>query len=99
MRLLRFLSRLAFICNICFLLLSAMRYVHVDPDNEIVGNIIILGYFGPLFVNFFVNLIVILLFILRRVWASGVPRWLLITNFVFFIVQIVLFYQFNHPIQ
>ena len=76
-----------------------MRYVHVDPDNEIVGNIIILGYFGPLFVNFFVNLIVILLFILRRVWASGVPRWLLITNFVFFIVQIVLLYQFNHPIQ
>jgi hypothetical protein len=95
MRLLRFLSRLAFICNICFLLVSLLRYVPAPPDNALVSDIIVLGYFGPIAVNLFVNVIVVLLFLLRRVWASGVPRWLLITNFVFFVLQILLFNLFN----
>ena len=99
MRLLRFLSRLAFICNICFLLASILQYLPAPPDNALTADIIILGYFGPIAVNLFVNLIVILLFILRRVWASGIPRWLLIMNFLFFIAQIILFYRFNRPIQ
>jgi hypothetical protein len=99
MRLLRFLSRLAFICNICFLVASLLRYLPSLPDNALISDIVVLGYFVSIGVNFFVNLIVIILFLLRRVWASGVPRWLLVLNFLFFIVQIVLFYNFNHSIQ
>jgi hypothetical protein len=95
MRLLRFLSRLAFICNSCFLLVSVLRYLPSPPDNALVSDIIVLGYFGPIAVNFLVNVIVVLLFLLRRVWASGVPRWLLITNFVFFVIQIIFFNLFN----
>jgi hypothetical protein len=96
MRLLRFLSRLAFICNICFVLVSLLRYVPALPDNALISDIIVLGYLGPIAVNFFVNVIVILLFVLRRVWAAGVPRWLLIANFVFFVLQIILFNLFNN---
>lgn len=99
MRLLRFLSRLAFICNTCFLVASLLRYLPSLPDNALISDIIVLGYFVSIGVNFFVNLIVIILFLLRRVWTSGVPRWLLVLNFVFFIVQIVLFYNFNHSLQ
>jgi hypothetical protein len=99
MRLVRFLSRVAFICNICFLIASSLRYLPALPDNALTSDIIVLGYFVSIGINFFVNLIVILLFLLRRVWAAGVPRWLLVLNFVFFIVQIVLFYNFNHSIQ
>ena len=99
MRLLRFLSRLALICNICFLLASILRYLPSPPDNALISDIIILGYFGPIAVNLFVNLIVVILFVLRRIWASGVPRWLLITNFVFFVIQILFFYRFNQPVQ
>jgi hypothetical protein len=99
MRLLRFLSRLAFICNICFLVASSLRYLPALPDNALLSDIIVLGYFVSIGVNFFVNLIVIILFVLRRIWAAGVPRWLLIVNFIFFVVQIVLFYRFNHSIQ
>jgi hypothetical protein len=99
MRLVRFLSRLAFICNICFLLLSVLRYVPSVPDNALISDLIILGYFGPIAVNMLVNVIVVLLFFLRRVWASGVPRWLLITNFIFFVIQILFFYRFNQPVQ
>lgn len=99
MRLLRFLSRLAFICNICFLLISLLQYLPAPPDNALIADIIILGYFGPIAVNFFVNLIVLILFALRRVWASGVPRWLLITNFVFFVIEIIFFYRFNTAVH
>ena len=99
MRLVRFLSRVAFICNICFLLASSLRYLPALPDNALLSDIIVLGYFVSIGVNFFVNLIVIILFLLRRIWTTGVPRWLLILNFLFFVLQIVLFYQFNHSIQ
>jgi hypothetical protein len=99
MRLLRFLSRLAFICNICFLVASLLRYLPSLPDNAIISDIVVLGYFVSIGVNFFVNLIVIILFLLRRIWAAGVPRWLLVLNFLFFVVQIVLFYRFNTSIQ
>ena len=95
MRLLRFLSRLAFICNICFVLMSLLRYLPALPDNALVSDIIVLGYFGPIAVNLFVNVIFVILFFLRRVWASGVPRWLLISNFVFFVIEIILFNSFN----
>ncbi|HWB91491.1 MAG TPA: hypothetical protein VG605_06545 [Puia sp.] len=99
MQLLRFLSRLAFICNICFLVASALRYLPALPDNELTSDIIVLGYIVAILVNLFVNLIVVILFLLRRVWAAGVAHWLLIVNFVFFIVQILLFYHFNHFLQ
>jgi hypothetical protein len=99
MRLLRFLSRLAFICNICFLVASSLRYLPALPDNALLSDIIVLGYFVSIGVNFFVNLIVIILFLLRRIWAAGVPRWLLAVNFIFFVIQIILFYRFNHSIQ
>ena len=99
MRLLRFLSRLAFICNVCFLVSCGLQYLPALPDNALTSNIITLGYFGVIFVNFFINLIVVILFLLRRLWTTGIPRWLLIVNFIFFIVQILLFYHFNHSIQ
>jgi hypothetical protein len=99
MRLLRFLSRVAFICNICFVLASVLRYLPETPDNPLIQDIITLGYIVAIALNLFINLIVIILFFLRRVWASGVPRWLLITNFIFFVIQILYFYRFNQPIQ
>ena len=95
MRLVRFLSRVAFICNICFLLVSLLRYVPAPPDNALMSDIIVLGYLGPIAVNLFVNVIVLILFLLGRIGSSGSPRWLLITNFVFFVIQIFLFNLFN----
>ncbi len=75
--------------------MSVLRYLPATPDNALISDIVVLGYFGPIAVNFLVNVIVVILFFLRRVWASGVPRWLLITNFVFFVLQIILFNAFN----
>jgi len=89
MRLLRFLSRVAFICNICFLLATLTRFLPM-PDNGLTSNIIILGYLLSIMLNVLVNTILLLLLLFGRLRRSGVPIWLLIINFIFFIIQIAL---------
>jgi hypothetical protein len=74
MQLLRFLSRVAFICNICFLLAS----------------FIVLGYMVSILVNVVVNCWLIVLLFAKRLRTAGVPLWLLIVNFIFFMIQLFL---------
>jgi hypothetical protein len=90
MRLLRLLSRVAFICNICFLLASFVQWLPDPPEGGLVSMIIIMGYLLAILVNTVVNLWVIALFIAGRLRASSVPVWLLIVNFAFFSLQLAL---------
>ena len=96
MRLVRFLSRVAFICNICFLLATFTQWLPALPDNALLSDIIILGYLVSVLINVLVNLVVLVLLLIGRLRASAVPRWLLVVNAVFFIVQIILFYINRH---
>ncbi|HVS96700.1 MAG TPA: hypothetical protein VHE54_09435 [Puia sp.] len=96
MRLIQFLSRLAFICNICFLLASFTQWIPAPPENALLSDIIVLGYLGALVVNLIVNLAIVILFVAGRLRRTGIPGWLLIVNFVFFIVQIVLLVLNRH---
>jgi hypothetical protein len=89
MRLLRLLSRVAFICNVCFLLASLVQYLPHPPEGEIISSIIVLGYFLSVIVNVLVNLTLLILFIFGKLKTAGVPVWLLIVNFLFFIVQFI----------
>lgn len=90
MQLLRFLSRVAFICNICFLLASFVQYMPKPPEGAWVSTGIVLGYIVSILVNVVVNCWLIVLLFGKRLRAAGVPVWLLIVNFVFFIVQLFL---------
>ncbi|HWK02569.1 MAG TPA: hypothetical protein VNS58_02995 [Puia sp.] len=90
MRLLRLLSRVAFICNICFLLASFVQWLPDPPEGGLVSMIIIMGYLLAILVNTVVNLWVIALFIAGRLRTSSVPVWLLIVNFAFFSLQLAL---------
>jgi len=96
MRLVRFLSRVAFICNICFLLATFTQWLPALPDNALLSDIIILGYLVSVLINVLVNLVVLALLLIGRLRASAVPIWLLVANAVFFIVQILLFYINRH---
>ena len=96
MRALRFLSRVAFICNICFLAATFTQWMPALPDNALLSDIIILGYLLSIVINLLVNLTVILLLLVGRLGRAGVPVWLLIVNFVFFIVQILLLIVNRH---
>ena len=90
MQLLRFLSRVAFICNICFLLASFMQYMPKPPEGGWVSTGIVLGYMVSILVNVVVNCWLIVLLFAKRLRTAGVPLWLLIVNFIFFMIQLFL---------
>jgi hypothetical protein len=90
MQLLRLLSRVAFICNICFLLASFIQWLPNPPEGGLVSLVIVCGYLLSIFVNVVVNIWVLLLLTARRLRGAAVPVWLLVTNFVFFILQLLL---------
>jgi hypothetical protein len=89
-----FFSRVAFICNVCFVLVWGMRtYPRLEEGQpgELLSLVLILG----ILIAFVLNIVVsgfILAYILRRkgVWKHF-PGWLIITNFLFLFPQIILF--------
>ena len=89
-----FFSRVAFICNVCFVLVWVMRYYPVLEEgrpSDVVSLVLILGILFAFALNIIVNLF-LLVFILRRkpVWKHF-PGWLIIANFLFLFPQIILF--------
>ncbi|MGN6416030.1 MAG: hypothetical protein ACTHMC_00965 [Pseudobacter sp.] len=88
MRKLLFLSRVAFLCNICFLLAWLIQYLPVSPHGHIASTIIVLGTGVAVILNMVVNIIVIIsLFVKKSNWQFY-PRWLIICNFLFLILQL-----------
>jgi hypothetical protein len=90
MGVLRFLSRVAFICNLCFLLVSFSQWLPQFPDNALTSDIVVLGWIVAISVNIFINLVLLLMFLLRRLRKTGIPAWLMAVNFVFFALQLTL---------
>lgn len=93
---LRLLSRVAFICNICFLLASFVQWLPNPPEGIVVSYVILLGYLLSGLVNVVVNGWVLTLLLVRRLRAAAVPTWLLIVNFIFFILLLILLLM-NRP--
>jgi len=91
MRVLRLLSRVAFICNICFLLASFIQWIPNPPEGELVSVVIVLGYLLSIFINAVVNVWMLIALLAGRLRKGMVPIWLLIVNALFFIVQIILY--------
>ena len=90
MRAFRFLSRVAFICNICFLLTSFVQWLPHPPEGPLISLIILMGYVLGILVNIIVNAWLLISLIVRMPRASLGPLWLLIVNFIFFILQLLL---------
>ncbi|MDP4151291.1 MAG: hypothetical protein Q8927_01925 [Bacteroidota bacterium] len=88
MRLLRSLSRVAFICNICFLITVLQRYLPHPLEGEVIQTILVMGFFLGAIVNILLHVPLIIMFLIGRIRRTGVPVWLLIVNFLFFIAQI-----------
>jgi hypothetical protein len=90
MGLLRFFSRVAFICNICYLLTSLERYgPSFLSNNSITSSIIVLGWVMATGVNLVVNLWALVVWSFKK-GPLQVPRWLLIVNFIFLLVQLTI---------
>jgi len=91
MRLLRLLSRVAFICNICFLLASLDQYLPNPPEGQIISTIIVLGYILAILVNVVVNGWILVAWAFRK-RPLDIPRWLWIINLIFLVVQLVILF-------
>ena len=89
MRKLLFFSRVAFICNVCFLVTFLMQYSSWLPSHVFSSTLLILGNVFALFMNFGVNVFYGIL-LLNRKELLEIPRWLIISNFLFFIIQLIL---------
>ncbi len=88
MRWLLFLSRLAFICGICFLLSLSLLVWSWTKDEAISSTVIIIGFvIGLLVVP---ATLICYVVVLARKKIVPVPLWLVISNIVF--MFILLFY-------
>lgn len=87
MRKLLFLSRVAFLCNCCFLLAWLIQYMPVSPHGHIASTIIVLGTGVAVILNMVVNFFVIISLIQKKSNWQLYPRWLIICNFLFLLMQ------------
>jgi hypothetical protein len=90
MRFLSFLSKLALVCNLVFLLSVALHFSNFLKDEAVVSTVVIIGYALAVFVfTPLVNILYLLFFLLRKNLFSIVPKWLVWVNFVFLLLQFV----------
>ena len=95
MRWLLFLSRLAFICGICFLLSLSLRFYEWTKDQDIASTIITIGYFiGILVVPVTVICYLIVLMAKKNIVAV-IPLWLIISNILFLFVLLIYIISIN----
>lgn len=83
------MSRLALICNMAFL--ACLVFQHT-PDLHLPqlvnGTILVLGWFVAVFLNFALVIAYLINAIRKRV--LNIKPWLIITNVLFFIAQILI---------
>ena len=91
MKKLLFLSRLALICNLLFLVcLVFQRTPGITASQDMKGLIIILGWFISPLLNLGANIWYLILLVHRKL--IQLPGWLVVTNLLFLFFQ--LFYHF-----
>jgi hypothetical protein len=89
----RFFSRVAFICNACFLFAVIIRFVPHLVQVELLSLIILLGFVVALIINALVNLYLSVSVIWQKSLPKNIPRWLVTVNFLFLIAEIIFFFK------
>lgn len=95
MRWLLFLSRVALVCNVFFLLSALLQWRAFITNEAVVSTIVIAGYFMAVFLfSPLVNVLYVVQWRLRQNLFDVVPRWLVWVNVAFLLVQalFILFY-------
>lgn len=95
MRWLLFLSRLAFVCNCFFLLAVSLQLSRWFQNQDAESLTIIIGYFMSVPLNFVTILCYVILFFTNRKGLQSVPRWLIIANGLFLLLQIFYIFHLN----
>lgn len=87
MGVLKLLVRVAFICNICFLLASMILWLRNPPGGQVVSTVIVMGYGMGLPVNAIVFGWALVRAVKKTWRAAGLSGWLMGFNLVIFCCQ------------
>jgi hypothetical protein len=90
-----FLSKLAFICNLAFLVSFIFRVTNWLTNHDIEAYIIIIGWVLSAVVNPIVVFIYLIIFWINRKKLSIVPVWLIVMNILFLFLQLVFLLLMN----
>lgn len=86
----RFFSKVAFLCNICFLLAIIIQWIPHPLQGELIAATVILGYVFAAIVNLVVSAWIAILFFSKKFSQSAVPAWLILANFLFLLPELIL---------
>src|SRR4029078_3760369 len=89
------LSRVAFICNICFLIAFSIQMTDWIRNEDITSMIALIGYVMGFIINPLLVLCYLLFFIISRRKLKIVPSWLLTANILFLVIQILYILYLN----
>lgn len=95
MRWLLFLSKLAFTCNLAFLVSFIFRATNWLSNQDIQSYIIIIGWVLSAVFNPVVVFIYLLIFWIKRKKLAIVPVWLIVMNILFLFLQLVFLLLMN----
>lgn len=85
-----FISRIAFICNLCFAAAMVIRHMKAMQD-PVISTILIAGLVISLPANVIANFLYAIVLIKRKPLRNFIPVWVAICNFLFFMYQIYMF--------
>jgi len=88
MRWLLILSRIAFICNLFFLLTVLLQWRNLGGNDAVISTIIIIGYVFAILVNPLINIFYLFMLIRKKPLMQRLPKWLVLANFIFLLLQL-----------
>lgn len=99
----KFFSKITFICNLCFVASVILRFVEnaKKKDVDFTGLVLAKPLESTLVVLGYTAILVNALFLLAYVFAAAakktkqIPKWIVITNLVFFVLQVYYFFFSN----
>lgn len=97
MRWLLFLSRLAFICGLCFLVSLALAMMNRENQELFSSTIIIIGYAMGMIVVPLTALCYLFVFFSKRKLREIVPVWLILANLFFLLILLYYIFYLNDP--
>jgi hypothetical protein len=89
------LSRVAFICNICFLIAFSVQMTDWIKNEDITSMIALIGYVMGFVLNPLLVVCYLLIFIISRKKLKAVPTWLVTANILFLVIQILYILYLN----
>jgi hypothetical protein len=95
MRRLLFFSRLAFICNIFFVICFTIQLSNWIRNEQLESSIVILGYILGIPLNLGVNLSYLIAVLFRKNPGKTIPAWLIAANILFLVIQALYIFYLN----